>query len=590
MFVLVVWLAWASACLCPSHAASPMLRAYFPSGFPDIDFQTVVDYGLPMCKDLSKLDTALSYADLQKIPLRVAHWTNFTQKVRDYRTSFREVLLRKVISTQNFSFFDSVAYDKKDLSTYFVLGAGSRLDNLFGNAVITRRKASPAVDIGEGLRQPDFLIERVAGMNLFVHCHISSAADGQDKELQDSFLQISENFTYPANVALAVGEMKRHNFHLRGKDETSRGEDLVKRYNAGDRQVIDAIYQITAYQILYGCKFGFITTYGKTWATCMSHKGVLYISPAYSSYRKGHDSLLNMMHFVLSLSANQLGSGNHVFDLPTDLSSPDMSYGPGSLNNKEARARDQRLLKVRMDKISSRGVLKLKCCRHLVSHQNRVTYQARVLDSNNSFVAVKCYEAAEDRNKEVACYNALRCLQGDCIPKLLVANCSVPWDESRTHGLVLSWVGKQFGGNYMSLPKRALLQAHAIMLRMHKRGVVHRDLRPENMNYDFETGKLYIYDFSEARTLKILGFSRFHKARREDCEMMQELVESAEAFEESGGRFRGDLPLRKPALKRSAKKITSTEDPDTLQPPCEGQASATPDRKRSIAADSRAGP
>ena len=79
---------------------------------------------------------------------------------------------------------------------------------------------------------------------------------------------------------------------------------------------------------------------------------------------------------------------------------------------------------------------------------------------------------------------------------------------------------------------------------LHLNDFVHCDLRPENMNYDFDSNKLYIYDFSEARTLSMLGLARFQEACREDCEVMEELVESAEAFEESGGRFRGDLPPR----------------------------------------------
>ena len=554
MLVFSRWsliLVWASVCLGASSRASSihLQRAYFPGGFPEVNFETVADCCLPICEDLSGKDTCCSFADLQKIPFQVAEWTHFAQKVRDYRKGLPDILLKKVISTGDLSFGNSVAYDEKDLTRDFVSHAGSRLNQMFGKAIITRGKASPAVEIGEGLRQPDFLMERVAGMDLIIHSIITKTVYQQSDDLEDFFLPSSEKFTYPANVALAAGETKRRNFNLRGKAGITRGDDLVKRYNEKDRQVVDAIYQMTGYQVHYGCKFGFLTTYGKTWATCLSPKGVLYVSPAYSSDTNGHDSLLNMMYFVLSLSANQLGSGKNLFDLPTNLSSPDLSYGPGSIKDKVVRAlkwssRDLRLHSIREASVSSRGVLNLRYVRQLVSHLKRVTCQASVLDSNNTFVAVKCYEASEDRDNEVACYNALHCLQGHCIPKLLVANCSIPWDENRTHGLVLSWMGKQFGGNYMSLPKRALLQARAIMHQMHKRGVVHRDLRPENMNYNFDSNKLYIYDFSEARTLLMLGLARFQEACREDCEVMEELVESAEAFEESGGRFRGDLPPR----------------------------------------------
>ena len=72
----------------------------------------------------------------------------------------------------------------------------------------------------------------------------------------------------------------------------------------------------------------------------------------------------------------------------------------------------------------------------------------------------------------------------------------------------------------MDLPTDVLVRAREIVVKMHRLGVAHGDVRPENMNYNFKTGRLYLYDFSDARTRKMLGEEGFRRACLQDLESL----------------------------------------------------------------------
>ena len=81
----------------------------------------------------------------------------------------------------------------------------------------------------------------------------------------------------------------------------------------------------------------------------------------------------------------------------------------------------------------------------------------------------------------------------------------------------------------MVLPRSALLEAQKIVAVMHANGVVHRDLRPENMNYNFTTGKLFLYDFSHAATRTSISAEEFEDAREEDVCALEEYIKISES-------------------------------------------------------------
>jgi tRNA A-37 threonylcarbamoyl transferase component Bud32 len=140
---------------------------------------------------------------------------------------------------------------------------------------------------------------------------------------------------------------------------------------------------------------------------------------------------------------------------------------------------------------------------------------------------VKALNQKDDRDKEVACYNALKSFQGVAIPVLLDADYEY-FDQEFKHGLILSWVGAEFGGNFIELPRSALLEAQKIVASMHANGMVHRDLRPENISYNFTTGKLFLYDFSHSATRTSISAKEFEHARTVDLSALEKYIKISE--------------------------------------------------------------
>jgi tRNA A-37 threonylcarbamoyl transferase component Bud32 len=206
------------------------------------------------------------------------------------------------------------------------------------------------------------------------------------------------------------------------------------------------------------------------------------------------------------LAVNQLGDGSILWNPPCLKIPADAKAFEKQTNAEEGlRAGD--------------GFRFIRC---MVKHEDRITWQCRN-GGGDSLIAVKAFKEQDDRDREAACYDALKTLQGVEIPTLLDGEYELAYQKYK-HGLILSWVGSEYGGNYMFLPKSALLRAQGIVASMHANGVVHRDLRPENMNYNFTTGKLSLYDLSHAATKNCIGTEAFESARKRDLCVLQELI------------------------------------------------------------------
>ena len=127
--------------------------------------------------------------------------------------------------------------------------------------------------------------------------------------------------------------------------------------------------------------------------------------------------------------------------------------------------------------------------------QDRQTLRAQIRNTGVE-VVIKCYAEERDRDREAHCYSMVQELQGRCIPKML-GTCLMAETRQCRHALVLTLAP---GGNYDSLPTAALCEVREILTSLHGRGVAHCDVQPRNMSYCFETGRLFLYDFSQALT------------------------------------------------------------------------------------------
>ena len=121
------------------------------------------------------------------------------------------------------------------------------------------------------------------------------------------------------------------------------------------------------------------------------------------------------------------------------------------------------------------------------------------------------------------------------IPTLLDADYEY-FDPEYRYGLITSWVGVEYSGNYLTLPLDALVQALDLVRGMHHHGVGHGDVRPENMQHNATTGTLFLFDFSHAATRSSIGAVAFENARQADLGSLQEFVgfcETPEAKDET---------------------------------------------------------
>jgi hypothetical protein len=402
------------------------------------------------------------------------------------------------------------AYNEFELAMIFLNLAGDSLNELFGESVMTTSYSGSKIDIGDGLRVPEIISRRC-----FANVD-RRRGPGRSAATCTS-----------ADVSLAFVEMKRHNL-------TTHGHDMVAAYNSEHIHVRDPFWQLTSYHIRHNCRYGFMSTGEYTWATRLLSSGVLSISPAFRADAAGELSTLNMMYYVLCLASDELAQDPNPWKLPKSLKSPVVkdeqgagaagtAAGSASNASGKRKGRDEPEPVGKTSRATrAKATRGLKLLETMVVHQDRVTWQARA--GNGSLVIVKAYQDALSRDREARCYELLAPLQGVSIPRLLDPRRELPDGRGRTHALIVSWVGPRQGGNYMTLPTGPLEQARRTISAMHELGVAHGDVRPENMSCDFETGRLFVYDFSHATLREQAGGRRFAAACAGDRLAMDGLV------------------------------------------------------------------
>jgi tRNA A-37 threonylcarbamoyl transferase component Bud32 len=473
-----------------------------------IDFKHLIDSSLPPIEDLCGLRSTVSRICLSREPNKVTEWANFAGDVFYHRNGLEESVLTQklyqpmpLMQTGPKKVGDEVA-----LQHYFLNTAGPALQTLCDSAVEITDYCTSGQSIGEGLCNPDLMITRMAGREFRDKRNFDNgerlAQLGQDKE--DNFIFNSEPFRQPISRPIVFGDFKRCSLvtGYNTKKSLTKATDLVKRYNDGERMAVCVVHQICGYHCYYGCKFGLISTYAETWATWMDDSKTLHISQAYLATASGFDSTLNQVYYLICLAVNQLGDGSIRWKCP-ELKIP-------------AHAKD---FHRQTHKDGLRGGFGIRFIRCMVEHEDRATWHCK-LNGSNTLVAVKAFSDKQQRDLELACYDALLHLQGVSIPTVIDRDYDEP-ESVRRFGLVLSWIGEEYGGTYTTLPKGALLKAKDVVLRMHESGVVHRDIRTGNMHYNFTTGRLFVYDFSHASSLPRMGAAAFAEARQADLEALQ---------------------------------------------------------------------
>ena len=467
----------------------------------EISYGELLDSPLPPLEDLSPMISSCSLAELRKIPRDVRHWPNFHDEVVNHRRNIPAAILEsRPYSRLRRPNRVLVCSSEPEIQTKFSSVVCPALDEIFDETLKTTAFPSSGICQVQGLETPDFVTVRFCGV------------DGIVKPV-------------------AVFEIKRHNFLLYGKD-------LVAGYHAGKRMIRDGIFQIDGYHVAYECKYGFISTYHYTWATYLDSDGTLYISPAYNSDNGGDDSVLNMMNYVLCKASAESMDNSNKWTPPLNLEDPPPKSRKKIKVSKMPRAESDATIQTKLLKsaVQKPKPSRYRKTRVLSDVSGRLAFQA-LLDEYK-LVVVKCYLCKEYRDNEVECYACLRELQGDSIPQLLDPDYLYPDEEkNRTYGLVISWVGSPNAGSYKMLPTTALEEARRIVVAMHERGVAHGDIQPLNMNYDFKTGKLYVFDFSHAVAKCTIGTDGFTQACFEDLCELDRLIAISKTSRARGIRY-----------------------------------------------------
>jgi hypothetical protein len=228
-----------------------------------IPFDDLLSSPLPPLNELFGRRASPSHAKLRRNPTSVREWSNFIPDLLQATHYHGQGVSRPMLVPPSESATFDVA-SEVDVQHAFILAAGSALDRCLRDRMV-KTTLFPRLKINHnrGLSVPDFASAKL-------------------------------NANGTAEHLLCIGEVKRPSL-------AKKGDDLVAAF-ATDTFVIDALQQLTGYQIAFNCKYSFLTCYTHTWASCLEEDGTLQISPAFKHEAAGPLSALRMMLYVLDLS------------------------------------------------------------------------------------------------------------------------------------------------------------------------------------------------------------------------------------------------------------------------------------------------
>jgi hypothetical protein len=357
--------------------------------------------------------------------------------------------------------------------------------------------------------------------------------------------------------------------------------DIVGLYNS-DKETngrwFRVITQIAGNMVHMRAKTAVLSTGIHVNCFLLKPDGMLWISPKIPSNRAGVGSVWNTLDYLLNLPEARDGKLPHLkpVEITVKAASQDVlkpaaggDSGPGSkpapAKGKENRSNQTNGTQPEASGGTSIGLSRglserplsgsgaqnvpscpetskaksiSSCCnlRYLSmmqEHPDRSTYRAQWRSTAMQAwedVVVKWYlpESMAMYEIEVACYLRAASMQGSSIAVLLDHGMALhlPGERWPRVGLMVRWAGN----SYDVLPPTALVLARQILEELHGLGVVHGDVKTHNMGYDPSTGRVFLFDFSEGRTLPMFkDEATFREACKEDLEMVDWDIEWATA-------------------------------------------------------------
>jgi hypothetical protein len=457
-------------------------------------FAQLIDSPLPEFVDTTEKDPTYSRVCHMRIPDEVIGWPGFATLVEDSRANIPSEVLA-VSGLNRMVKLPGVGGDEASLTEAFTSSAGCALNQLCFDSVLTYRTRRSGFGRYENLRLPDFVCTR--------ECSKDSK---RGMWLRESSRRM-----------IIIGETRRANLIRNGQI------DIVKSFGDGKKDVESVIQQVVGYMCYHQCRYGFLKVYESTYAFKLQDRNV-YISPPYLWNVAGSQSTLNMMYAVINMACSEWEEGPNPWsppDLPytilktTVLSSKIISndFAGSEISTESNSSLDA----VMQDEMSYR-ILRL-----VSDNKDRATWQAEVSNFANRLVAVKVYQDIHNRNLEVACYEALKPLQGSSIPELLDVITMHIEDDPCMYGLVLSWMDMKDDAN-IQVPDSSLLKARQIVKTIHTFGVAHGDIKLENMYFNANTHTVQIFDFSHALLKSDVSAAEFHEACVQDLESLDEII------------------------------------------------------------------
>jgi hypothetical protein len=453
-------------------------------------FAHLIDSPLPKFVDATDNHPKYSRVFQMRIPDEVIGWPGFEKLVEASRANIPPEVLA-ISELEPMGKPKGEGGDEAALTGAFITSAGDALDQLFFNSILTYPTSYSGFGRNEKQRLPDFVCTRECS---------NDAMRGM--WLRQSLRRL-----------MAIGETKRTNLIRNGEI------DLVKSFVDGKKDVESVVQQVVGSMCHYRCRYGFLTVYEATYAFRLQDRNV-YVSPPYLWNVSGSQSTLNMMYAVLNMACSEWGEGPNPWtppDLPYKIIKATVHASKGVAGSEVVTESNSSCDAVMQDGMTCK-ILQL-----VSDNKDRVTWQAEISNFANRSVAIKAYEDIHNRNLEVACYDALKPLQGSSIPELLDVVEILIEDDPCKYGLVLSWMDIQDDAS-MKVPASSLLQAREIVKTMHIHGVAHGDIKLANMNFDPNTHTVQIFDFSHAYLESDFSAAEFRQACVQDLESLDEIV------------------------------------------------------------------
>ena len=494
----------------------------------------VLDSRLPAVTDTSSMQKSCSKAVNRRQPKEV-----LSMSIKDEVIAFRRSLDRRFLDEPAISPQKSarpggyIVGDEKGLDAILMLAICPALNSLTEQLnVQTSDVKTSGMDLGQGLSVPD---------------HLSTYENGDGKLF-----------------VLVPWESKRHNFN-------SNDDSMARKFNENEPPIVDGVQKTTGHQYDSKCEYAVLHNYQRFWIQRLDPEGRVHISESFSCEAVGHTSVVNALHWLLNIALQSKFNTKSPWKCPhlVKVSDPESAVtgNAGSDATKTAGSVAKVVPKGgvlkqhnakptgKPSKQSSSRYVDADGCEGLElpvsatgpglavaaeqtsfsfliygvlqKNQDRQTLRAQIRNTGVE-VVIKCYAEERDRDREARCYSMAQELQGHCIPKML-GTCLMAETRQCRHALVLTLAP---GGNYESLPTAALCEVREILTSLHCCGVAHCDVQPRNMSYSFETGRLFLYDFSQA--LKRGGpdapgadLSAFEAACAQDVRDLEELIEDS---------------------------------------------------------------